>query len=363
MGWTKLKNAKVQDTAVVLFTSGSENYPKAVPLSHQNILSNMSSTLRQVKLKQSDVMLCMLPPFHSFGLSVNIVAVLCGGFRGIYYNSPTEGAAISKLTELYKATILVGTPIFLYGIARSANPGQLDTVTLAVTGAEECSERIYEMLQSKCPNAIVTEGYGITECSPVVAMNDPNNPVKRSMGKIIDCVDYVVINPETNEKVDRGQQGMLCVNGPNLFHGYLGDSPNPFIELFNKKWYRTGDLVVEDENGVMTFKGRMKRFVKIGGEMISLTAIESILVKEYMKDTDEGQVLAVIADESHDRPELILYITKQVERDNVNAVLKASGLSPLHFIRNVWVISEIPLLGSGKTNYRELSAKIEVSGK
>jgi acyl-[acyl-carrier-protein]-phospholipid O-acyltransferase/long-chain-fatty-acid--[acyl-carrier-protein] ligase len=358
MGWGKLKKANVQDVAVVLFTSGSENYPKAVPLTHKNIITDMASALRQVKFTHNDIMLCMLPPFHSFGLSVNIVAVLCGGFRGIYYNSPTEGAVICKLTELYKATVLVGTPTFLYGIARSAIEGQLDTITLAVTGAEECSERIYEMLQNKCPNAIVTEGYGITECSPVVAMNDPKNPVKRSMGQIIDCVEYIIINPETDEKVNIGEQGMLCVNGPNMFSGYLGDSPDPFVEIFGNRWYRTGDLVIEDTNGVLTFKGRLKRFVKIGGEMISLTAIESVLINNYMKDSDEGPILAIIADESHDRPELILYSTKQIERDDVNSVLRSSGLSPLHFVRNVEIIEALPVLGSGKTNYRQLTDSV-----
>ncbi len=355
MRWGKLKKAKVQEIAVVLFTSGSENFPKAVPLTHENIISDMSSALRLVKFTQNDIMLCMLPPFHSFGLSVNIIAVLCGGFRGIYYNSPTEGAAISKLTELYKATVLVGTPTFLYGIARSAAPGQLDSITLAVTGAEECSERIYETLKVKCPNATVTEGYGITECAPVIAMNDPKNPVKRSLGKVIDCVEYIIVNPETNEKVNLGEQGMLCVNGPNMFPGYLGDSPDPYIELYGKRWYRTGDLVIEDINSVLIFKGRLKRFVKIGGEMISLTAIESVLMKHYMGENDEGPVLAVIADESHDRPELILFIIKQVERDDVNSILRVAGLSPLHFIRNVEIIEEIPVLGSGKTNYRQLS--------
>ncbi len=353
-GWNKLKNQQVQENAVVLFTSGSENFPKAVPLTHKNILSDMSSTLRRVGLTHNDTMLCMLPPFHSFGLSVNIVAVLCGGIRGIYYSSPTEGAPISRLTELYKATILVGTPTFLYGIARSAIDGQLDSVKFAVTGAEECSDRIYELLKIKCPNAIITEGYGITECAPVIAMNDPAKPVKKSIGKIIDCVDYKLLNPETNEEVAKGEQGMLCVAGPNLFSGYIGDSPDPFCIIEDKRWYRTGDLVVENADGVLIFKGRLKRFVKIGGEMISLTAIESVLTNYYMTDNDENQVLAVTADESHDRPELILYTIKDIKQDDVNAVLRASGLSPLHFIRKVVQIEAIPVLGSGKTNYREL---------
>jgi long-chain-fatty-acid--[acyl-carrier-protein] ligase len=196
------------------------------------------------------------------------------------------------------------------------------------------------------------EGYGITECSPIVAINDMFTPRKGTIGFLLPSLEYAIINPETEQQVGTDETGMLLLRGPSIFSGYRGDAPSPFMEFAGKHWYRTGDLVSMSDDGLLTFRGRLKRFVKLGGEMISLPAIESVL--QGLCNEDDGPSFAVVAtaDESH--PELVLFTTRTIEREIVNQHIREAGLSSLHSIRRIIQIETIPVLGSGKTDYRSL---------
>lgn len=362
LGWRSLWRARISETAAVLFTSGSEALPKAVPLSHTNILTNARDVLKIVDLTSQDAMIGFLPPFHSFGLSVNMVLPLVAGLRVVHHANPTEGWMIAPLIQAYRATIVVGTPTFLAGIARAARPGQLDTLKLAVTGAEKCPDKTYALLRERCPNACVIEGYGVTECSPIVSANRPADPRPGTIGPVLDSVEYLVVDPDTLRPVEPGRQGMLLVRGPSVFGGYLGDAPSPFVEVDGRQWYRTGDLVCEDRGGVLTFRGRLKRFIKLGGEMISLPAIEAVLAERLAGEDDDGPVLAVEATPDEAHPEIVLFATLEIDRQAANAIIREAGLSPLHNISRVERVDEIPVLGTGKTDYRALRQRLAAVG-
>jgi long-chain-fatty-acid--[acyl-carrier-protein] ligase len=359
ISWAPLRNAKLSNTAVILFTSGSETLPKAVPLTHSNLLANLRDVFRVITIHQTDRLIGILPPFHSLGLTGNMLFPLCGGIPTVYHPDPADAGTRALLIEAYRATVLIGTPTFLNGIIRASATGQLSTLRLVVTGAEKCSEKIYATLKERCSNAVILEGYGVTECSPIISLNDENDPQPFTIGKVLPSLEYLLVAPETGEPLARTGTGILVVRGPNVFGGYLNyQGQSPFVEARAKQWYRTGDLVSVDEHGVLTFRGRLKRFVKLGGEMISLPAVEAVLHAHYASDTDEGPVLAVEATADEQHPELVLFTTRQINRESANRCIRDAGLSGLHNIRRVIELEEIPLLGTGKTDYRALKANL-----
>jgi long-chain-fatty-acid--[acyl-carrier-protein] ligase len=259
------------------------------------------------------------------------------------------------MIEAYGATLLVGTPTFLSGIVRTAASSQLASLRLAVTGSETCPERTYKALSERCPKAVILEGYGVTECSPIVAANDEKHPCPSTIGKVLPSIEYAIVDEAMSRRVDRGAIGMLLVHGPSVFDGYLGlEVESPFVEFDGRQWYRTGDLVSEDSDGVLTFRGRLKRFVKLAGEMISLPAIEAVLEQQYAADSDEGPVLAVEAASEARRPELVLFTTLDLDCQTVNRQIRQAGLSPLHNLSRVIRLEQLPVLGTGKTDYRTL---------
>ncbi len=359
--WSALRRAKPQKHAAILLTSGSEALPKAVPLSHANLLANLRDVPSFVRLRRDDALMGFLPPFHSFGLTVTSLLPLVTGLRVVFHANPTEGWVIARLIEAYKASAVAGTPTFLAGIARSAQAGQLNSLRLAVTGAEKCPEKTYELLRAKCPNAKVLEGYGITECSPVVCANREADPVPGSIGHLLPSLSGVLIDVDTGRTLGDDEVGMFLVRGPSVFEGYLGDAPSPFVEHDGHSWYKTGDLVRRDRKGVHYFAGRLKRFVKLGGEMISLPAIESVLLAQYASDDDKGPVLAVEATPSEDHPEIVLFATREIDRATANRLIREASLSALHNITRVERVETIPVLGTGKTDYRALKELLRAS--
>ncbi len=356
LGAKSLYACKPPETAVVLFTSGSESLPKAVPLTHENLLSNLFTVLSQViLLRKGEIFLGMLPPFHSFGLMANILTCLCMGIPTVFHSNPTEATVLASLIEIWKASLMVGTPAFLNGIVRSAQKGQLASLRWAVVGAEKCPEAVYEALRQHCPHAAILEGYGITECSPIISANTSLRQIPGSIGWPIPSLEYLIVHPETLQPVPSGTIGILLVRGPSIFSGYLNyGGESPFVHLQGKQWYRTGDLVHQEPSGALFFAGRLKRFVKIGGEMISLPAIESELVRHYPPDESHGPLVAVESLGKGEEVEITLFAVPEIDRAEANRLLQQAGFSPLHNIRRVIRVETIPLLGTGKTNYRQL---------
>ncbi len=351
--WAALDAGRLPETAVILFTSGSESLPKAVPLTHANLLANIRDCLSTISLRASDRFMGILPPFHSFGINVTMALTMCAGIPVVYHPTPTEGGLLARLIEAYGITLLAGTPAFLSGILRAANGNALKTLRLVISGAEKCPAAIQTTLQQKAPGAIIWEGYGITECSPVVSINDGRLP--GAIGKILPSLHYAIVHPETGRRVAPGQVGLLLLRGPSIFGGYLYyEGPSPFVELEGEKWYRTGDLVSENAESILTFAGRLKRFVKLGGEMISLPAVEEVLTGHFADAAAEGPELAVEATASDTAPELVLFTIKPIARETANQTIREAGLSPLHNIRAIRMVEAIPTLGTGKTDYQTL---------
>ncbi|MBU1056490.1 MAG: AMP-binding protein [Proteobacteria bacterium] len=350
-----LSKVIISDTAAILFTSGSEAKPKAVPLSHNNFISNLKDFSTVLHFFSNDRLLGMLPPFHSLGLAGTIILPLCAGLKTVYHPNPTEAVSIAGLIAAYKVSLLLGTPTFINGIINAAKAQDLSSIRLVFTGAEKCPDHVYDLFNKTCPKAVMCEGYGITECSPVVSVNSDKNPSPGTIGKILPSMEYAIIHPEKKTKVFADEQGLLLVKGPNVFAGYLtDDAKSPFVEFEGKYFFDTGDLVKEDMYKILTFCGRLKRFIKLGGEMVSLPAIESVLLNALSDQNEEGPVLAVGATSSEYHPEIILYTAKDIEREEVNNIIRQSGLSGLHNVRKVIKLDKIPVLGSGKTDYQSL---------
>jgi long-chain-fatty-acid--[acyl-carrier-protein] ligase len=358
--WGELRRAPMHDTAAVLFTSGSESLPKAVPLTHGNLLANVRDMVAFFAFSPDERMIGILPPFHSFGLTCTVILPFCAGFRVVYHPNPTEGLALARITEAYGVTMLVGTPTFLQGITRAAKDEQLRSLRTVITGAEKCPETLYDILARRWPGLTVQEGYGITECSPVVCGNTEADPRHGSIGVMLASVEHAIVDLDTGERAEAGRAGMLLVRGPSIFGGYLNyDGPSPFQEFEGKTWYRTGDLVREDADGILWFAGRLKRFVKLGGEMVSLPAVEEALTARFVREDDEEIVLAVEATPVETNPELVLFAIRDIPREEANAAIRDAGLSPIHNIRQVRRLEKIPVLGTGKTDYRALKQMLQ----
>lgn len=356
ISWKSLTSTKIKEHSVILFTSGSESVPKAVPLSHQNQLANIRDILQYVSVYEKDRFVGFLPPFHSFGITITTVMSMLGGIQTVYHANPTDATKIGQIIDLYRATLIPGTPTFLSGIVRASQVEQLKTLRIAVTGAEKCTENVYNLLEQKCSQMKILEGYGITECSPVVSVCPYEMNLKNSIGKVLPSIRYRFIDPDSKEILpETATEGILIVSGPSIFNGYLNyEGESPFLSYEDTSWYNTGDIVQKDDKNCLIFKGRKKRFIKLGGEMISLPAIENILLEAFASENDDGPILAVEATVDENKQEIVLFAVKNFERENINEKIKLGGLSPLHYVRQINVIEKIPVLGTGKTDYKAL---------
>lgn len=355
-----VKDKTPESAAVLLFTSGTESMPKGVPLSHENILSNQRAALDFVGLSQDDILLGMLPPFHSFGFTVTGILPLLIGMRAAYYPDPTDGKGVARAIEKWKATLICGAPSFLKGIFKNAIPEQLKTLRLTITGAEKAPQELFDMVNA-LGHCRLLEGYGITECSPILTANLSGDPAK-GVGQPLPGVELCIVNLESHQPVAQGERGLILARGPNIFSGYLNKGiSSPFISVNGKEWYSTGDLGYLDSSGSLIISGRLKRFIKIGGEMISLAALEDALQKGLGQKAvqEEGPALAVCAkEEAGEKTKIIVFTLFATTIEELNRVLKDAGFSNLVKIYKVQQMKEIPLMGTGKINYRLLEAQI-----
>jgi long-chain-fatty-acid--[acyl-carrier-protein] ligase len=348
------------ETAVVLFTSGSEKAPKAVPLTHRNIMTDVQAGASAFGFKRSEILLGFLPPFHSFGLSANLVLPLVGGVRVVHHADPTDAAGLVRKIAAYQPTLLFSTPTFFSYIlnAAAAKPETLASLRIVVTGAEKCPEPLFARAKQITPRAILSEGYGITECSPVVSANRPGNVRPGTIGPPLDGVEVLVVDPDSMQPLPTGQRGLLLVHGPTVFPGYLHyDGPSPFHEHDDKRWYVTGDLAGVDADGFIHFAGRLKRFLKAGGEMISLPALEEPLASAWPPG-DKGPQVAVEGIETPDGRRIVLFTTTALKLADANALLTQAGFRGVMRLDEVRRLDTLPLLGTGKIDYKILRAQI-----
>lgn len=351
--------ANPDQPAVLLFTSGSERAPKAVPLTHANLLSNYRGGIPTLGLTRQDAMLGFLPAFHSFGFSGNILLPLLGGMRVVHHPDPTDAGGLARKIAAYRPTVLFATPTFLRHIFGRARPGELDSLRLISVGAEKCPLSLYEECARHAPNAVLLEGYGITECSPVVSTNAPGANRPGSLGRPLPEVEVAVVDLESGAAQPIGTQGMLLVRGPTIFPGYLGaDVPAPFVEREGKRWYVTGDVARLDVDGFIWLAGRLKRFLKAGGEMVSLPALEEPLAQQYPPN-EHGPRVAVEGIEIEGGRRIVLFTTEPLTLREANERLHEAGLRGVMRLDEVRRLDALPVLGTGKTDYRTLRAQIE----
>ncbi|HEV2557003.1 MAG TPA: AMP-binding protein [Microvirga sp.] len=329
------------DPAVVLFTSGSEGVPKAVVLSSANLVANA----RQVKahagdvLTDADVFFNPLPMFHSFGLTAGLLTAVLNGMKSVLYPSPLHYRQIPKLIEGTGATVLLATDTFLQGYARAADEGDLKSVRLVIAGAERVKDETRRLWDRH--GTTIIEGYGATECSPVIACNLPQSNRPGTVGPFLPGMEYRL---DPVEGIHVG--GRLAVRGPNVMLGYLDPAAPGGLARPEGGWHDTGDIVVV-EDGFVAIRGRAKRFAKIGGEMVSLASVEAMVQALW---PECNHVVVTLPDPR--KGEQIVLVTDKpaADRDSILAHAKQQGYPELWVPRAILVAS-VPVLGNGKIDY------------
>ncbi len=358
-----------ESTAVVLFTSGSESAPKGVPLSHQNVMACVQGALEAIDGKPNEVMLAFLPAFHSFGFSMEMMLCATTGVKVAYEPDPKRYRRLAAAAEKWQATLIPGTPDFIAGILDAAvDPvRQFATVRAVLTGAQKAPQVLKDRVAALGKDYF--EGYGITETAPLVSVTR-SGETSVGVGKPILGVQVVIVGIEPDadgvfHKRGMGEEGRIFVTGATVFGGYMGGVQNPFVDLDGIRYYNTGDLGFLDVTGNLTISGRLKRFIKVGGEMVSLPAVEDALVSRWPSG-EHGPVLAVDGIESPDGGQgiICLYTANSVVTlAEVHAVLRAARIPGIAWPRYLKQVPEIPLLGTGKVNYRALPAPKSVAAE
>ena len=354
-GWVRLPRPAVRDpqaTAVILFTSGSEGAPKGVELTHANLLANVRQMLVVCDLQDDDLMFNTLPVFHSFGLTVGLLVPLVRGFGTFLYPSPLHYRAIPMLVYLQNSTVLLATNTFLNLYARRAQPYDFRSLRYLFAGAEKVQEATAATWARQFGVRIL-EGYGATECSPVIAANTPLRPKHGAAGRLLPGIEYQIA---AVDGVAAG--GRLLVRGANVMKGYLNAEANARFQAADG-WYDTGDIATVDDDRFVHLQGRLKRFAKISGEMVSLGAIEDALAGAFRHYGLRCQV-AVIARPDDDKGEKLIAVSNEprLKLDEIRAALRAKGLSNLCAPRELRFVRDIPKLGTGKVNHRELERMV-----
>jgi len=361
-----LQDAKPDDLMTVIFTSGSTGEPKGVMLSNNNINSNLDAASQMLHLDSNDVILGVLPFFHSFGFTVCMWLPLCMDPGAVYHFNPLDSRMVGRLIEKHKVTIVAATPTFLKSYMKRCSTDQMKTVDLALLGAEKMPPELRVAWKEKY-GFEPTEAYGITELSPAAALNVPDNRSGRSgadsatrrgtVGLPIPGSEAAILHPDTGEKLGMNEEGVLHIKGPNVMLGYLNRAEKT-AEVLKDGWYNTGDIAKIDDDGFIEITGRQSRFSKIGGEMVPHIRIEQELTRIIDDDlTDEPEILcAVTAVPDAKKGERLIVLHKSFTKPlrQVLDELQQAGLP------NLWIPSadsflemeNIPLLGTGKLDLK-----------
>jgi acyl-[acyl-carrier-protein]-phospholipid O-acyltransferase/long-chain-fatty-acid--[acyl-carrier-protein] ligase len=327
---------------VILFTSGSFGAPRGVVLSQRNLVTNAHQVEAHIELNPNWVMFNPLPTFHCFGLTGGVLLPLLTGMKAFQYPSPLHIKQIPALIKDSGASILLATDTFVNQYARSADADELSGLEFIVCGAEKVREETHNLIAERFGGVPVLEGYGATEASPVVAVNKPTDNRRGTVGGLL---PGMTARLEAVEGIPEG--GRLFLQGPNVMMGYLREDGG--VDAPEGGWHDTGDVVTIDKNGDwITIKGRVKRFAKIGGEMVSLTAAEDLAVAVW----PDGRH-AVIAMPDKKKGEKLVLFTDRSDADVGPLVAHAQsvGAPELAVPRKIIRIAEVPVLGTGKTDY------------
>jgi acyl-[acyl-carrier-protein]-phospholipid O-acyltransferase/long-chain-fatty-acid--[acyl-carrier-protein] ligase len=353
--------------AAILFSSGSEGNPKGIVLSHRNILSNCKQISDVLNTRTDDAIMACLPPFHSFGLTVTLIMPLVEGIPMVCHPDPTDSLGVARAVAKYQATILMGTATFLGLYARNSkiHPLMLESLRVVVAGAEKLPESIRRDFQLKF-NKTIFEGYGATETTPVASVNIPDcmdpGDWKVQVGNVVGTVgmplpgtSFKIVDPESLEELPLGEDGLVLICGNQVMLGYLDDegkTDDVIVELDGMRWYKTGDKGHLTDAGFLVIVDRYSRFAKLGGEMVSLGAVEQ-QVQGVLPDGPE--VAAVAIPDARKGEKIVLLVEGQLELPELREKLLAADVPGLMIPAAVFPVKAIPRLGSGKTNYAELA--------
>ncbi|NOZ62795.1 MAG: AMP-binding protein [Calditrichaeota bacterium] len=343
-----LPKVNPDDNATILFTSGSEKDPKAVQLTHRNFYSNIQDILQVFKLTPDDTIMSILPLFHVFGHNVNFWLPLTVGMKAVTVANPLEYKSVPKYMKEEQTTMVAATPIFLTGYLRESSPGDFDSLRIIIAGADKVPNSLREGFLKK-HNKVLLEGYGATETSPVVSANSPEHNRPGSIGKVFPSVQVKITDVDTGEELPPGKEGKILVKGDLIMKGYLDDLEETSLHI-RDGWYDTGDMGLIDEDGYLWHKGRLKRFVKIGGEMVSLVRTEIELERLLPDDVD---CCIVDVPDSLKGSKIVAAVTQPLNEKEIVSKL-SQKLPPIAMPRKFVVIEEMPKMGTGKIDFRTI---------
>jgi acyl-[acyl-carrier-protein]-phospholipid O-acyltransferase/long-chain-fatty-acid--[acyl-carrier-protein] ligase len=345
----KIHAGEENDTLFVLFTSGSEKDPKAVQLTHRNIVSNVESLGKMYDLSASDIFLANLPYFHIFGQTANLWTPFYFGMTIVTYANPLEFKAICTIAREEKVTLMVGTPTFFLGYLNKSEPGDFSSVRIMITGADKCPDVLRKGFLDK-HGIVLLEAYGATETSPAITVNTHKNNRPGSVGKVIPNVLVRMEHYDTGEECKVNEIGKILVKGDNIMKGYFDDFEQTSLSI-RHGWYDTGDMGYMDEDGYLWHVGRLKRFIKIGGEMVSLIKVEDVLEKFLPPDV---QCCVVEVPDALRGAKIVAAVTHSIDD---KAVLKkmSEHLPNIALPKQFVVIEELPKMGSGKIDFRKIT--------
>ena len=353
----------IEQPAAILFSSGSEGSPKGIMLSHRNIMANIKQVSDVLDRRDDDVVMATLPLFHAFGLTVTGLMPLVEGIPAILHPDPTDALAISKAVAKNSATIFCGTSTFLRLFNRNSriHPLMLDSLRLVIAGAERLNPEVRDGFKLKF-NKEIYEGYGATETTPVASVNVPdriapddwsiqlgNKP--GTVGMPLPGGSFRIVDPLTLETCPVGEDGLILFGGTQIMLGYLNDperTREAVIELDGRRWYKTGDKGHLDRDGFLVIVDRYSRFAKIGGEMVSLGAVETAISKQLPEGVE---ILATQIPDGTRGEKIVLLVAGEVASDEIKALIEQSELSPLMRPAMLLKVDEIPKLGSGKSDF------------
>ncbi|MEI9993561.1 MAG: AMP-binding protein [Rhizomicrobium sp.] len=347
-------NAMHAKPAVILFTSGTEGEPKGVALSHANLLSNVEQVRNHIGLYETDILFNPLPTFHCFGLTVGSLMPLLLGIKVVCHPTPLQPREIVSRIRKTGATILLSTDTFISQYARAGDQGDLNSLRLAVCGAERLRDETRALLRKKYSIELL-EGYGVTEAAPVIAANQPEANRPGTVGRLL---KGMAARLEPVEGIPNA--GRLFVKGPNIMLGYIKADQPGVIQPPDGGWHDTGDVVSIDDEGFIAIKGRLKRFAKIGGETVSLAVVESIASALW---PDHSHAAIAVPDGRKGEQIVLVTTNKDANRHDLVGWAHNHGVAELAVPRRILAVEDIPVLGTGKTDYVQVekTAKAQIA--
>jgi len=359
-----IKSVNIDDTAAILFSSGSEGVPKGIELTHKNFMGNIKQFGYMLNFKEDDIIMATLPTFHVFGLTVTMLAPLIEGVPLIAQPDPTDAEGVGKLVAKHRATLLFGTSTFfrIYAKNRKLIPHMFESIRFVVGGAEKVSEDVRHGFKQKF-GLDIYEAYGATEATPGISSNIPDmlnikywnvqiGQKKGTVGMPLPGSACKIVDPDTYEELPMGEAGMIIVGGTQVMKGYLNDpkkTKEVIIERDGIRWYITGDKGKLDKDGFLTIVDRYSRFAKIAGEMVSLGAVEEAIRAIIPEEVD---IVAANAPDAKKGEKVVLLYNGEIEEKELKDMIKQSSLNPLMQPSAYYFLEEMPKLGSGKTDLK-----------